>query len=189
MVIDVTTPLRVRYGGLREQDENFRNLPDARLAAVLTIEQVERDEIIAVRHSVLRPNLPVESALYPEDEHPQIFHLAARDAAGAVIGCVTFFPEPRTADARPADDGSHDWRFRGMATIEEVRGKGIGGQLLEAGVTEAARRGGTTVWCNGRSTAKAFYLRHGFLTLGEEFTLPPGYHPHYVFVRELRRGG
>jgi len=42
------------------------------------IEQVTRDEIRPVRHAVLRPNLPPESATYPEDAHPDIFHLACR---------------------------------------------------------------------------------------------------------------
>lgn len=155
------------------------NGDSARLCTV--IELVSRDVILPVRHSVLRPDLPIESAMYPEDATPEIFHLAARDDAGAVVGCVTFFPEAY-------EGAAHSWRFRGMATVAEYRNKGIGGEILEAGVAEAARRGAERVWCNGRSTAKAFYLRHGFAALGEEFTLPPGYHPHYVFVRELRAG-
>jgi predicted GNAT family N-acyltransferase len=117
----------------------------------------------------------VETAYYPEDDGPDVFHLAERDGA-TVVACVTFFPEPL--------HGEPAWRFRGMATLEAYRSTGIGGRLLEAGVAEVARRGGRLVWCNGRSTATAFYLRHGFAIRGEEFDVPP-IGPHYVFVRAV----
>jgi GNAT superfamily N-acetyltransferase len=139
------------------------------------VEQVARDEIVPVRHAVLRPNLPVETAYYPEDDGPDVFHLAERDGP-TVVACATFFPEPLGDE--PA------WRFRGMATLEPYRSTGIGGRLLEAGVAEVKRRGGHLVWCNGRSTATAFYLRHGFTIRGEEFDVPP-IGPHYVFVRAV----
>jgi GNAT superfamily N-acetyltransferase len=142
---------------------------------VRVVERVSRDEILPVRHSVLRPGLPVETAYYPEDGWPDAFHLAERDD-GAVVACATFFPEPL--------DGAPAWRFRGMATLAAYRNRGIGGRLLEAGVAEVADRGGMLVWCNGRSGAANFYRRHGFATLGDEFDLPP-IGPHYRFVRVL----
>ena len=139
------------------------------------IELVTREEILPLRHAVLRPNLPIETAKYPEDAHPDIFHLADR-ADGTVISCVTFLPQP--IDGKPA------WRLRGMATADAHRGRGVGGRLLESGVAEVARRGGTVVWCNGRSAAVGFYQRHGFLIRGDEFDVPP-IGPHFVFVRTL----
>jgi predicted GNAT family N-acyltransferase len=141
------------------------------------IEEVTRDEIVPIRHEVLRAGLPVESALYPEDESPDVFHLAERDPDGTIIACVTFFPD--SLDGEPA------WRFRGMATLEFRRNTGTGGRLLEAGVDEVAKRGGTRVWCNGRSAASAFYLRHGFKIIGDEFTSGPHNIPHYVFARTV----
>jgi GNAT superfamily N-acetyltransferase len=150
------------------------------------IEQVGRDEILPVRHAVLRPNLPIETAMYAEDSHPEIFHLAGRDDAGAVIACVTFFPESLAGppDSLAGTAGRPGWRLRGMATLPEHRNRGLGGRLLEAGVAEVRRRGAGLVWCNGRSGATAFYLRHGFMTRGEEFEIAP-IGPHYVFVRDL----
>jgi predicted GNAT family N-acyltransferase len=140
------------------------------------IELVMREEILPLRHRVLRPNLAPEAAKYPEDSHPEIFHMATRDDDGTIIACVTFLPQP--IDDVPA------WRFRGMATAAEHRGRGVGGLLLEAGLEEVSRRDGTLVWCNGRSAAAAFYQRHGFAIRGEEFELPPvGW--HFVFVRDL----
>jgi predicted GNAT family N-acyltransferase len=141
------------------------------------IEHVRRDEILQVRHQVLRPTLPPETAEYAEDSDPDVFHLGVRNEAGDVIACVTFFPE--------ALDGVPGWRFRGMATVAEHRNRGLGGELLEAAVDEVVRRGGALVWCYGRSAAGDFYRRHGFVTRGDEFSHPPLYIPHYVFVREL----
>jgi predicted N-acetyltransferase YhbS len=145
------------------------------------IEQVDRDEILPVRHAVLRPNLPIETAMYAEDAHPEVFHLAGRDDRGEVIACVTFFTDRR---------GRPDTRRRRRAGVAvpwhgdaaQTPQPGLGGELLQAGVAEAARRGARLIWCNGRSGAKAFYLRHGFTIRGEEFEIPP-IGPHYVFVR------
>jgi predicted N-acetyltransferase YhbS len=147
---------------------------DDRLAHV--IEQVGRDDILPLRRAVLRPNLPPETAIYPEDGHAEIFHLAARSHDGEIIACVTFFPEHV--------DGDPAWRLRGMATAPEHRNRGLGGELLEAGVAEAGRRGARRVWCNGRSGAASFYRRHGFVAGSAEFDLPP-IGPHFLFVREL----
>jgi GNAT superfamily N-acetyltransferase len=144
------------------------------------ISTVPRAAILPLRQAVLRPNLPPETVLYPEDAHPEVLHLATRNAAGAVISCVTFFPEPT-----PHAPDASAWRFRGMATAPEYRGQGVGGRLLEAGVAAVAERGGTAVWCNGRLAAADFYRRHGFASHGEVFDLVPAAGPHYVFVRLL----
>jgi GNAT superfamily N-acetyltransferase len=153
----------------------------------VVIEQVDRDEILPVRHAVLRPNLPIETAMYAEDAHPEVFHLAGRDDIGEVVACVTFFPDPLTIPTgrggrAPVARDVPAWRFRGMATLPDHRNRGLGGELLQAGVIEATRRGARLIWCNGRSGAKAFYLRHGFTIRSEEFEIPP-IGPHYVFVR------
>jgi len=142
------------------------------------IEPATRDEIVPLRHAVLRTGYPVETALYPEDDRPETFHLVDREPDGDIIACVTFFPE--LLGEKPA------WRFRGMATQPEQRNRGVGGRLLEAGITAVAERGGTVVWCNGRSSAGGFYRRHGFHTVGDEFLSGPGHDiPHFVFVRAL----
>lgn len=144
------------------------------------IELADRAEIFDLRRSVLRPHLPPEASVYPEEGHPQTFHLAARDEqTGAVIGCATFFPQPL--------DGEPGWRFRGMATTADLRGRGIGAAVLERGVAEVDRRGGRLVWCNGRTSATGFYERNGFTRRGAEFDVPP-LGPHYVFVRHIHPG-
>jgi predicted GNAT family N-acyltransferase len=110
-----------------------------------------------------------------------VFHLGDREVDGRIIACVTFFPDD--LDGRPA------WRFRGMATLEKYRNTGVGGRLLEAGIDEVARRGGTRVWCNGRSSAGDFYRRHGFTEVSDEFIAGPHSIPHFLFARSLSPAG
>jgi len=132
--------------------------------------------VLPLRRAVLRPHQPPEAAAYPEDDRPDTVHLAAYGPEGVVVGVATFFPEP--LHGQPA------WRLRGMAAEPRARGQGYGSALLERGIQEVRRRGGALLWCNARSTATAFYLRHGFQPVSEEFDLPP-LGPHYVMGREI----
>ncbi|MFC4035572.1 GNAT family N-acetyltransferase [Streptomyces polygonati] len=142
------------------------------------------EEIFALRWAVLRTGMPRETAVYPEDSHPDVFHIAVYDDSGAadgsgdgplVKGCVTFFPDPLPGETAPA------YRFRGMGSAPEVRGQGYGAAALNAGLREAAARGAELGWCNGRTSATGFYEHLGFTAIGEEFTIQPS-GPHYIFV-------
>jgi GNAT superfamily N-acetyltransferase len=82
-------------------------------------------------------------------------------------------------------DPAEGWRVRGMATAPEFRGRGAGGAVLAALVSEAARAGATRVWCNARTPAVSLYERAGFRAVSDEFELP-SIGPHYVM--ELRLG-
>ena len=139
--------------------------------------------IRALRHAVLRPGTPPESAVYPEDDAPTTFHIAAHDAGGALRACATFFPEP-LPEHLGAGAGETAYRFRGMASDPAVRGRGFGAAVLAAGLAEAAARGAAVVWCNGRTPARGFYEHHGFTARGEEFEVP-GIGPHLVFTIKL----
>jgi predicted GNAT family N-acyltransferase len=142
----------------------------------VTIERVEVDVIRPLRHAVLRPNLPTAASAYEQDDDPDTVHLAAYDGMGAVIGCVTVFPEPY-ADEPAA------WRLRGMATSPDVRGTGVGRALLLACLEEMGNRQVPLLWCNARDTAEGFYARHGFLPVGELFDVPDAGIHRRMYVR------
>lgn len=143
-------------------------------------------EILGLRWEVLRPGLPREAAVFPEDADPAAFHVAAYEAdageGAPVLGCATFFPDPFPGAAATA------YRFRGMAAAPAARGRGFGTAVLRAGTAEAAARGAGLLWCNGRTEARGFYERHGFSVRGGEFVIE-GVGPHLVFVREIGSGG
>lgn len=149
-------------------------------------------EIFTLRWEVLRPGLPPESAEFAEDSQPGAFHIAAyphassqdEGAAGsAVLGCGSFYPEAFPGDAGPP--AGEAFRIRGMASSPQVRGQGFGTAVLDAGTDEALARGARMLWCNGRTEARGFYERHGYVVRGEEFHIE-GVGPHYVFSRDLR---
>lgn len=144
----------------------------------LDIRRITAEETRPIRSEVLKPGLPESAVHLPGDEEPTTIHLGAFEGE-ALVGIATLFPDPC-----PAEGGPNDWRLRGMATLERVRNGGIGGELLEAGVEWVRREGATTLWCNGRIRARAFYERHGFTVTGDEFDLPHS-GPHFVFIRRL----
>ncbi len=128
-----------------------------------------------LRHAVLRPGMALAESVYPADELDGTLHVAVCEG-DAVIGTATVFPEPY--DLRPA------WRLRGMAVAEGRRGEGIGSRLLAEVLEQVRLRGADLLWCNARTEALAFYTRHGFTVVGEEFLAAHGV-PHYLAVRPL----
>ena len=126
------------------------------------IERVSVAAIMPLRQRVLRPALPPERSSYAQDDDETTIHLAAYDESGAVVGCVTVFPEG-------LDDEPAAWRLRGMATAPEVRATGIGARLLAAAVDAVTSTGAPVLWCNARAPAEGFYARYGFAGVGELF--------------------
>jgi ribosomal protein S18 acetylase RimI-like enzyme len=144
------------------------------------VRPITTGDTLALRHLVLRPDKPAEALVYPGDDAPGTLHVAARDDAGAIVGIATVSEEPHPRDPRPGD-----WRIRGMATAPEIRGRGIGAELLRACVDHARERGGTRVWCNARTPAIGLYERAGFVVESEEFEIA-GIGPHVVMSLPLR---
>src|SRR5579862_4992216 len=83
------------------------------------------DEIVDLRHVVLRAGLPKESAIFPGDELPSSYHFGIFTTVqpAVTVGCATF--HLNSWEAQPA------WQLRGMATAQIARGRGLGRLLLE----------------------------------------------------------
>lgn len=130
--------------------------------------RVRIDQVLPVRHGLLRSHQPVSKAQFPGDDNPDVGHFAAmRD--GRIVGVVSIFPEadPRCTTA-PSDQ---QWRIRGMATSPEVQGQGVGAALLQAAVDHALLADAGAIWCNARQPAIGFYARYGFLGKGPIFEI------------------
>jgi ribosomal protein S18 acetylase RimI-like enzyme len=65
-----------------------------------------------------------------------------------------------------------EWRVRGMATLPDFRGRGVGSAVLALLLDHARGHGATTVWANVRTPARTLYERAGLEIVGEEFELP-----------------
>ena len=158
--------------------------PKAPMGTII-VEEVPAASTRPLRHAVLRPNQPMDACIYPGDDDPKSTHFAAYQGASpgeeSIVGVASLYAQG--LDEQP-EDGS--WRLRGMATREQVRGKGYGSALAEACIRHVREQGGYRLWCNGRTTVLGFYSRFGFAPRGEEFDIP-GLGPHYVM--ELILGG
>jgi ribosomal protein S18 acetylase RimI-like enzyme len=144
----------------------------------VTVDEVPAEATYALRGAVLRPG--GGDLVWPGDEDPATFHLAARTADGRTVGVVRFSPAPCPwrADARAP------WQLRGMATDPEVRGSGAGRAMVDAGLAAVAARGGGLVWCDARTAAVGFYERMGFTVVSAAFD-KPGIGPHLGMLKDL----
>jgi GNAT superfamily N-acetyltransferase len=123
------------------------------------------DEILPLRHAILRAGRPIETARFAGDDDPRSLHLAGISGR-RMIACLTFLPHP--LDDRPA------WQLRGMAVGDQFQGQGIGGRLLAHAEQLLRQPSGAKIlcWCNARVTAARFYESHGWQRLGEAFDIP-----------------
>ena len=121
-----------------------------------------------LRKRVLRPHQEGDAVVLGGDDDPRAAHLGARDADGTIVGIATISPQ----DCPWAPDRPSAWRLRGMATADELRGRGVGGLVLAAAVRHARERGASLVWCNARVGALVFYGRAGFVAAGERYVDP-----------------
>ena len=131
-----------------------------------------------LRRHVLRPGRPADEAISPGDEDRTALHVGVFEA-GRLAGVASVFRE--TCPGRPGEVG---WRLRGMAALEDARGKGYGRALIQACVEYIGKQGGGVLWCNGRTSARGFYERVGFDVEGDEFEIPH-VGPHYVMIRRV----
>jgi GNAT superfamily N-acetyltransferase len=76
------------------------------------------------------------------------------------------------------------WRVRGMATMPDARGRGVGGAVLDTLLDHARAQGGIGVWASVRVPARSLYQRAGFIVASDEFE-PPHIGPHVIMTREL----
>ena len=81
------------------------------------------------------------------------------------IHAVAFEDDKAVATGRLLPDG-HIGR---MAVLKEWRGRGIGGQILNALMNEARARGDREVALSAQVHATAFYRAHGFVEEGAEY--------------------
>lgn len=101
---------------------------------------------------VVEQGVPAELERDARDPHCR--HAVATTATGEVVGTGRLLP---------------DGHIGRMAVAAPWRNRGIGGLMLEALVTEAARLGFCEVVLNAQIDAVDFYLRHGFVPQGEIF--------------------
>ena len=138
---------------------------------------VPAEAVRPLRAKVLRPTAP-HDVVWPGDDGADTVHVAAFDG-GAVVGIATLFPKGHPNGAAPGD-----WQLRGMAVETSLQKKGVGAAVLDGALAAIRARGAVRLWCNARTSAEGFYLRHGFTTVSGVFEVP-GVGPHVVMQRAV----
>jgi GNAT superfamily N-acetyltransferase len=147
----------------------------------LVVRRAALDEILPLRHAVLRPGKPVSASVWDRDD--DAVHIGAWQD-DALVGCATVFGDAWDgADGYPAEPAA--WRLRGMAVDPSRQGNGIGRVVLDAAIDAARHAGAPLIWANARMTAMAFYEAAGFVALGEEYLTTETRLPHKKIVQPL----
>jgi len=123
----------------------------------MLITQVTAEDCFGLRESILRPGQPKENWIFEADDDPRTIHLAMKQD-DEVVAIVSLLPE---------DKEGCPWRLRGMAVRENLRGQGVGEELLVT-LLGMVDRG---IWCTARKNVQEFYLKNGFEIFGDEFTM------------------
>lgn len=133
-----------------------------------------------LRRAVLRPSWAVGSVMHGDD-NPEALHIAAFGEDDTLVGACLVLPRPYPVRPEAPDA----WQLRGMATVPQRRGQGIGTAVLDAAVEAVVDRGGRLLWCDARTTARMFYAQHGFTADGAEFMHTESGIPHYRMWRQV----
>jgi GNAT superfamily N-acetyltransferase len=132
----------------------------------VTVRRISVADARVLRDRVLHANMPEGRSVYPGDDAPDTLHAGAF-VDGLMTGVATV-----CRDSMPGGSITCEWRLRGMATLEEYRGRGFGRRLAEHCAAHATCRRGFLIWCSARLVAVPFYLSLGFEAHGKKFHLP-----------------
>ncbi|HAS36486.1 MAG TPA: GNAT family N-acetyltransferase [Flavobacteriales bacterium] len=143
----------------------------------IEIRIISPEETHDIRHEVLRKGQDRSTVIYSEDSMPGSFHMGIFHK-GEHMGIASFYPENHP------NIPMNFFRLRGMASRENVQGKGFGSLLIQASMKEIIERNGKGIWCNARTSASKFYSKHKFERVDEEFDIA-GIGPHYLMKLDL----
>ncbi|MDD0852285.1 GNAT family N-acetyltransferase [Halobacteriovorax sp. GB3] len=118
-----------------------------------------------IRKQVLAPHLPLEKCVFEGDEEEQTFHLGAF-VDGKLVSIASFFYHKNDTF-----EEENQFQLRGMATLEEHRGKGLSSELLKVAFPVIKQNFCNLVWCDARTSAQGFYQQVGFEKTGEVFNV------------------
>jgi [ribosomal protein S5]-alanine N-acetyltransferase len=139
----------------------------------LQIVRIDVEEIIDLRHKVLRPGLARESAIFDGDA--KAVHLAAMKM-GKIAGCASILTN--------TFENESACQLRGMAVDPRYQKQGIGRLLLAEVERIAAEKRVKLLWANCRVPAVEFYRKLGWSVVSEEFEGPTA-GPHVKMIRRL----
>lgn len=144
------------------------------------VKKISTSETYSLRWSELRQGLPIEDCYFANDDHPETFHLGC--FVGEQLASIGSFYKDNTKRFCV----NESYQLRGMATLQEFQGKGLGlgTRIIEKAFDILLQNHIEVLWCNARASAVGFYKKMGFEINSEEFEIP-GVGPHYVMSKKV----
>lgn len=87
---------------------------------MIELKQIQTNDLIPVRHAVLRKGLPVESCHFQEDNLSTTIHFGAF-VDKKIVGCATVIKN-RNSNF----DTENQYQLRGMAVLDDFQKQGVG---------------------------------------------------------------
>ncbi len=125
------------------------------------------EEVVDVRHRVLREGRPRETAVFDGDTSRATRHWVAVQH-DRIVGVVSVMQAP-LPDGVEHPEPRPSWQLRGMAVLPALQGSGVGRALIGAVHAEVD----APMWCNARENVVSFYARNGWRKVGEPFDIEP----------------
>lgn len=144
----------------------------------MNVKQIEAKDTYHIRQKMLRPGLPIETCYFDNDNEEMTIHLGAYiDDELASVASFYFERNSQFED-------EYQFQLRGMATLNPYQGKGLSSALLRTAFPLIERNHVRMLWCHARTSAKGFYEKVGFKSVGEEFDIE-GVGPHYLMLKRF----
>lgn len=138
---------------------------------MVEIKSVALDEIIALRHQVLRPHQNLSDCIFDTDSREGTFHLGAF-VDNQLVSIASFVVESRE-DLPGTLPSTLQYQLRAMATLHKFRHMGMGRRVVAEGALRIKALGADCLWCRGRVNVQGYYEKLGFTAHGEVFDYPP----------------
>ena len=117
------------------------------------------DEMLALRHEILRKPLGMEFTAEQIAEEYDSAHLACYNSTWRLLGCLTLLPL-----------NEHELKMRQVVVAESAQGRGVGRRLVEASEVWAREKGFSKMVLHAREVAVPFYLKLDYRKVGKRFT-------------------
>ncbi|PHR69357.1 MAG: GNAT family N-acetyltransferase [Lutibacter sp.] len=131
---------------------------------MVDIKFISTEETYKIRREILRRNISLTEK-NEDDFDKTTFHLGAF-IDDKLVSVATFMQN----DHKYFE--GFQYRLRGMATLNEFQGKGLGKELILKAEEVLKVKEVDVLWCNARVVALGFYKKMGFKIKGPKFDIP-----------------